>query len=172
MRRSNRKTLKDDSLSYVFKNSELWSLNSTLSDVIYCGLKQFRDLDRLGVPGGLLIDNVWYMSSSESDKNFGKTVKEKIRGKTYVSKYISLDEMTTIWNKILDDMILAFKITAKESDVGGYLISISDNDEKLSELYFLTEEERKIKFAEAMENLNRVLRETKGISIKDIPSQK
>lgn len=127
---------------YVFKKEELWSLDCTFSKIIHDGLLQFRNMGRHGEPGGLFIDGEWYVSVSKDDPRLNTQALEDYDGKLTEHHYISFDQLTEMWNKILDDMILAFKITSEDTDGGGYLISISDNDEALKELYFLTESDK------------------------------
>lgn len=124
---------------YIFTNKDLWSLDCTLSKVIHDGVLQFKNSERFGVPGSLKRFGYWYISVSEGDERLN-TVEEKDGEKTM---YISCDAMGTMWNKILDDIILAFKITSDDVDGMGYLISVNDRPE-LDELYFLTDEDKKI----------------------------
>lgn len=124
---------------YIFTNQDLWSLDCTLSKVIHDGVKQFKESSRLGVPGGLKHSGVWYMSVADDDEKLN-TTEEKDGEKT---TYISCDAMGKMWEKILDDIILAFKITSDDVDGMSYLITVHDKPE-LDELYFLTDEDKRI----------------------------
>lgn len=147
---------------YTFKKEELWSLNCTLSKIIHDGLLQFRKMERHGDPGGLFIDGEWYVSVSQDDPRLNTEALEDYNGKVIEHHYISFGELTEIWGKILDDMILAFKITSEDTDGSGYLISISDNDGALKELYFLTESDKEC-VKNYMKSIHDVDPETKTI---------
>ena len=131
---------------YIFTDQNLWSLGCTFSNLIYCGLKQFRAIERSGAPGGLEIDGLWYISVEKEHPYLGQIVEETVKGKLSKTKYITYSEMEELWNKILDDMILAFKMTINDTDGIGYLISVTndENDDRLNELYFLTDDDKKI----------------------------
>ena len=139
---------------YIFKKDELWSLDCTLSKIIHDGLLQFKNMERHGEPGGLFIDDKWYVCTERDDPRVGTETEEPYNGKLIPHKYINIDEMAEIWNKILDDMILAYKITSEDTDGAGYLISISDNDELFKELYFLDENDKETvkKYMKSMHN--------------------
>ena len=69
-----------------FDDSELWELQHRIAEFIYPRLKAFREMNRLGAPAELCVEN--------DDINLTKSNK--------------------IWNAKLDKMIAAFDLTANE----------------------------------------------------------
>jgi len=129
---------------YYCNKKELWSLDYTMAKVLHDMVKQFRDSERVGVPSALEYKGKKYIIYDEyAHPN------EKLGDVTEDGYILSNHEtLERVFNAILDDIILTFKM-ASIGGYDGYLLDvhidykahkISDKDLK-PKIRFLTDEQ-------------------------------